>query len=1138
MARLDGKLAGSPSRMVLTGRARELDDPRLKGCEVLVTEDLGLIRVAVQDTDGSTRVEWEPEPGDRASDDLLRELAAPPRTSISVVDDVRQVNGVARVFVSAYRYQDVHHWGELDVGVADKVLNRVRAMMANYGDKGDPVRWLTDQLTVPTAVATGLGARVVASTGQNLGADLSRPAPCGLRGAHIEASLNLVEVEGKRQWQITGVRSFNTASTAGLKLVHVDLRLVDRSSAAKLRDQLSGDLSRLAVSGPGSSFVRRWMTYQQLESHRSLRAMVALGYLHYSSWQRVSGDRDLIRFAISREPGDSRDDTLLHYLVSKLGATEDVQLEAAAGLPDVLGGDMPLTEDSGILDFTPDRQSPMGEVRRVDADQRVVELRMIRRAGSAAGEEAAASDPPSSGYLFKSYRGDYRRLKRRQDAMERIVRGATPMPHLLAVLEGDPRRASVPKRERPISAAVLDVFGGSPNEAQEHALDVAINTPDFAVIQGPPGTGKTELIAALQVRLAQLGRTSGVLSKSMLLTSFQHAAVDNLVERSKVWKLPAVKIDSRGRGSTAHLETWRRETVAALREQLARLPENGLAEAVRLVTREAAAYRIRPLDTVGTANMLARVRDATADFLDSNVLGELDTMIASLDRARRSETFASTSARPGLICAARALRYLPESFIDDGPFIAARLLAMWPDDPGTPLGGEAAAMLREAAEWTGTEAPGFLSALADLRGELLDLLLGGAARLDSPARRADVEALLYDIGANLDDRAGSPGFAVQSALLEYVEDLVGDEDAVLATLRSYTTSLGTTCQQSDSRGIRDAKDGAAQFDTVIVDEAGRANPLDLIIPLTMATRRIVLVGDHKQLPHMLEPDVEHELRVQDHDWATLLQESLFERLFRLFAKDEGTPRSSTLTAQYRMHPVLGRYVSDNFYDGQVESPRQAEEFAHSLPGYEGACAAWLNVPHDRGNETSTRSKTRPVEARVVAEEVDRLLDADPDITIGVITFYRDQFRLIRAELGARNVLKNDNGSWEPVGKAQENSRGERVDRIEVGTVDAFQGKQFDVVLLSLTRSSPPPPPQAPDMRLLTARRYGHVLMPNRLCVATSRQKRLLVVVGDADMARPQTAPPEAARLTAFWELCAGHPNGVVRQGPGGARAHP
>jgi superfamily I DNA and/or RNA helicase len=179
-----------------------------------------------------------------------------------------------------------------------------------------------------------------------------------------------------------------------------------------------------------------------------------------------------------------------------------------------------------------------------------------------------------------------------------------------------------------------------------------------------------------------------------------------------------------------------------------------------------------------------------------------------------------------------------------------------------------------------------------------------------------------------------------------------------------------------------------------------------------------------------------------------------------------------------------------------------------------------------------------VEARVVAEEVDRLLDADPDITIGVIAFYLDQFRLIRAELGARNVLKNDNGSWEPVGKAQENSRGERVDRVQVGTVDAFQGKQFDVVLLSLTRSSPPPPPQTPNMRSLTAQRYGHVLMPNRLCVATSRQKRLLVVVGDADMARPHTAPPEAARLTAFWELCANHANGVVRQGPGGARAHP
>jgi len=65
--------------------------------------------------------------------------------------------------------------------------------------------------------------------------------------------------------------------------------------------------------------------------------------------------------------------------------------------------------------------------------------------------------------------------------------------------------------------------------------------------------------------------------------------------------------------------------------------------------------------------------------------------------------------------------------------------------------------------------------------------------------------------------------------------------------------------QRDAPGCRGIDEGQTTFESVIVDEAARANPLDLFIPLSMARRRVVLVGDHRQLPHLLEPDVERQL---------------------------------------------------------------------------------------------------------------------------------------------------------------------------------------------------------------------------------------------------------------------------------------
>ena len=117
-------------------------------------------------------------------------------------------------------------------------------------------------------------------------------------------------------------------------------------------------------------------------------------------------------------------------------------------------------------------------------------------------------------------------------------------------------------------------------------------------------------------------------------------------------------------------------------------------------------------------------------------------------------------------------------------------------------------------------------------------------------------------------------------IFKIIDALENDPQAVIRTLGNYTAVLAATCQQSAGKAMALEKDTGVEFDTVIVDEAARANPLDLMIPLAQARRRIVLVGDQRQLPHVLEPEVEREL---DSDVADetepRLRQSLFERLF-------------------------------------------------------------------------------------------------------------------------------------------------------------------------------------------------------------------------------------------------------------------
>lgn len=281
-----------------------------------------------------------------------------------------------------------------------------------------------------------------------------------------------------------------------------------------------------------------------------------------------------------------------------------------------------------------------------------------------------------------------------------------------------------------------------------------------------------------------------------------------------------------------------------------------------------------------------------------------------------------------------------------------------------------------------------------------------------------------------------------------------------------------TCQQAMEVG-RFAQSNI--YDLVIVDEAARANPLDLLIPMSMG-RQVILVGDHKQLPHMLDPEVvkqfEKNERMQD---LGILKKSLFERLFEMFDDNSKTvKRTAMLSKQYRMHPVIGTFASREFYNGQLDSSEiKLETKQANLGMYNNQPVAWINLDKNKyGMEAGRHSKYRESEAKRVVEETRKVLAKDPKKTVGVISFYRKQSDLILKMIET---------------ELTETQR----DQVEVGTVDAFQGKEFDVVFLSCVRANVN---DIEDRR----KRIGHIDDQSRLCVSFTRARQQFVVTGDRD----------------------------------------
>ncbi|GAA7520669.1 hypothetical protein MMM110_15100 [Helicobacter pylori] len=181
---------------------------------------------------------------------------------------------------------------------------------------------------------------------------------------------------------------------------------------------------------------------------------------------------------------------------------------------------------------------------------------------------------------------------------------------------------------------------------------------------------------------------------------------------------------------------------------------------------------------------------------------------------------------------------------------------------------------------------------------------------------------------------------------------------------------------------------------------------------------------------------------------------------------DGKERFITLNKQYRMHPLLGELVSGVFYkpyNESFDSPLEREHFKHNLRVLDNKPCVWIDVKNPKEKRNTDGSYYRESEITAIKKYLDLFMEDVKDesnSTFGVITFYSEQKRLLEQALkGYANL--------------------------EIGTVDSFQGKEFDVVFLS-------------SVRTCHTEGFGFLKDFPRLCVALSRQKRALIVVGDRE----------------------------------------
>lgn len=256
--------------------------------------------------------------------------------------------------------------------------------------------------------------------------------------------------------------------------------------------------------------------------------------------------------------------------------------------------------------------------------------------------------------------------------------------------------------------------------------------------------------------------------------------------------------------------------------------------------------------------------------------------------------------------------------------------------------------------------------------------------------------------------------------------------------------VGMTCNRVAAYDFRDRTE---MFDVAIIDEVCKATLPEILSPLVIS-KKAVLLGDPKQLPPVFCSEEQEIIRS--------IQNCNLNRFMYIDSLFNECKKASVLDTQYRMSNQIGGMISDLFYDGSLKNGGN-EDVEDGL--------SWITYEPSNDWPISTEELSdRPKiynddECRIVADLVKQIIsEGNPNTTVAVIAPYRAQISFLR-----KVCIDSD--------------------RVKIDTVDGFQGKESDVVIFSVTR---------------TKGSYRFLADDRRVNVALSRARDRIFIVGNRE----------------------------------------
>ena len=329
-----------------------------------------------------------------------------------------------------------------------------------------------------------------------------------------------------------------------------------------------------------------------------------------------------------------------------------------------------------------------------------------------------------------------------------------------------------------------------------------------------------------------------------------------------------------------------------------------------------------------------------------------------------------------------------------------------------------------------------------------------------------------------------------------------DENTTLNSIKSTLAEAQIIVATTSTMNSRSALFNIKHFDLVIIDEASQILEPNIVGILTArqeegrAIDRFILVGDHKQLPAVVqqqgEADVENTSSVLENIHLSSCSNSLFERLILTERAAGRTDFIGTLHKQGRMHPDIADFANRKFYaKEQLECVPLAHQLETELAYNEESEDALDNalkahrmifIPSMPCKQLNISEKVNTDEARIIADLLRRLYrqmnkDFDPQKSVGVIVPYRNQIAMIRKEIERLEIPA--------------------LEGISIDTVERYQGSQRDVILYSFTIQS------RYQLDFLTANTFYEEGQPidRKLNVAITRARKQLILTGNESTLR-------------------------------------